>query len=127
MKLITTIQPRADGSVRLQGLDGIEYPFEREGNDLAGEIEHKPTILHAIGSGNFYPATEADEQEAQALLDEFVDTPDDEDGDEDEGDDTVDLNAPPVEGASANPQADAPPVEAAAKPKAAAKKTTRRA
>lgn len=77
MKLITIIRPRGDGTVSLKGLDGNTYIFEREGADLSCEIAHKPTVVHAIQTGNFYPATEGDEAAADQLMADEDGAPDD--------------------------------------------------
>ena len=57
MKLVTSIRPRLDGTVILDGLDGVAYVFAPDGyGELTAEVPHAATAQMALGSGNFYPA-----------------------------------------------------------------------
>lgn len=100
MKLLTTIQPRRDGTVTLAGKDGASYVFKDDGAGvLVCDIADEATIAHALALGTFEPAEEADFQKAEELLQAATATDDeaDADGGDDDGDDDVDFDAPPVE------------------------------
>lgn len=69
MKLQTSIPPRRDGTVTVQGLDGKAYVFASNAEgDLVGEIEHEPTVAHLLAGGSFMPADEADFDAALATM-----------------------------------------------------------
>lgn len=125
MKLQTSITPRRDGTIKLTGLDGVDYVFKADAsNDVVCDIEHGPTIVHLLSTRAdfFWPASEDDYAAAKVLLDDAdvdIDEPDDED-DDDDGDEP---KLPP--GADPLAEANTPPAVAPGKGKrvAAAKKT----
>ena len=69
MNLHTSIPPRKDGTVRVAGLNGVSYVFERDadGEELTAAVDHEPTAAHLLSSGMFYPASPADYTDALAL------------------------------------------------------------
>lgn len=91
MKLLTDIPPREDGVVVLQGVKAYEFKHDPEFNALACDIEDERDLALALGSGNFYPADEADEKRAMEIAEDT--------GEDDLDDDLAsDENAPPIEG-----------------------------
>lgn len=100
MKLETSIKPRADGSVRFIGLDGILYvgQFDSASGLLIVDVNHEPTLAWLLRTGNFFPANEADHDKAAVLIDLIKDpSAEDEDEPDDLEDDEVDPNALPLE------------------------------
>lgn len=97
MKLQTSIQPRRDGTLNVQGLDGKTNGFAKDGEGvLTGEVTDEATLAHLLAGGDFYPANPEDFDAAQALLPKL----DGDDGEGDDGDDTgdglpVEANSPP--------------------------------
>jgi hypothetical protein len=91
MKLQTSISPRRDGTVRLLGQDGKTYVFEADANgDMVCDVTHEPTIVHALDkrSDYFWPADEADHDEANRLISEANSSlvvADEDDEDDDDG------------------------------------------
>jgi hypothetical protein len=106
MKLQTSILPRKDGTVRLLGLDGVNYTFAPDANgDMVCDVTHEPTIVHALEkrSEYFWPADEADHDEANRLIAEAnssqVVADDDQDDDsDDDGPDGDTIIAPGSDG-----------------------------
>jgi len=89
MRLLTELPPRVDGVVLLQG--SREYEFKPAADGLACDIEDEADLALALGSGNFYPADEADEKRAMEIAEDT--------GEDDLDDDLAsDENAPPIEG-----------------------------
>lgn len=87
MKLHTSIPPRKDGTVRLMGLNGIGYVFERDDEgELTASVDHEPTAAHALAGGMFYPADQADYEEALTLTTPSPDKGSEGFGPDDEGD-----------------------------------------
>ena len=96
MKLQTSIKPRLDGTVIVDGKDGQTYTFEQdESGDLTGEIPHEETVAHLLAGGLFYPADPADFEAAVALA-ATANSPAEPEADEG-GEDEVDMTALPIE------------------------------
>lgn len=96
MKLITSIPPRRDGTVNVQGLDGLAYKFERNADgELSGDIEHQPTVVFLLAGGLFFPADAADYEEAIVLTTE-PDNGMDDDIDDDGPGLPIEANTPPA-------------------------------
>lgn len=110
MKLQTSIQPRRDGTLNVQGLDGKTYSFAKDADGvLTGEVSDEATVAHLLSSTDFYPANPEDFDAAQALLPQGDGEGDD--GEGEEGDNTG--NGLPVEANS--------PLKPLAAPKAGGK------
>lgn len=81
MKLLTTIQPRRDGTVIVEGpapkglgRQAKKYLFTPDDDGvLVCEIDDEPTLLMLLASGNFEPVDEADLDAAESLLAGAVD------------------------------------------------------
>lgn len=115
MKICTSIKPRRSGTVNLKGVSGKEYVFQVDANgDLSAEIEDKDDLANVLAMTDFFPAEDADMDQAQQLLRGLVggngqdqgdpdDDPDgdgdgdDDDDDDHDGDDAAQMNALPVE------------------------------
>ena len=68
MKLQTSITPRLDGTVIVEGADGETYTFTPdESGDLTGEISHPETLANLLVRGMFYPADPADFEAANEI------------------------------------------------------------
>ncbi len=122
MKLLTTIKPRRDGTVRVAGKDGktVHVFTPNEHGDLVCDIGDEATVarLLSLTSEDFQPADREDYARARALLQSTADDDaDDDDPDGDPDDDPVDPNAPPIEASTPPPPA-APLVPEAAPPAA---------
>lgn len=96
MKLLTTIIPYSDGTLKLEGLDGVVYdfvPHEASGLRVADVDDSGGAVAHWLKTGYFQPLDEADYAEAETLL-----VGDDADNDEDSDfDDDMHADAPPME------------------------------
>ena len=88
MKLATLIQPRADGTVIVHGLNGQDFTFERDADgELVCDVDHEKTAVHLLAGGNFYPADAQDHEAALGLLQSGQQGSDDgEYGPDDDGD-----------------------------------------
>lgn len=111
MKLQTSITPRRDGTVKVAGVDGVEYVFSAQSNgDLLCDVGDAAAIdLLQRQGDHFWPADDEAIERAEALLAQDLGAggdPDDEVIDPD--DETSDPNALPVE-------ANTPPVTAPGK------------
>lgn len=107
MKLQTSISLRRDGTIKLRGLDGAEYVFTADAQgDVVCDVTDDETVVHLLSTRAdfFWPASEADYDEAKRLLgdadlDDELDLPDDED-DEPElppgADPLAEANTPPA-------------------------------
>jgi hypothetical protein len=109
MKLETSHKLRLDGTVIVTGLDKKDYVFEPDADGMVScEVEHKETVAHLLKLDGFFPADEADHEQAAALLEQTSDS----DAEGDDGDDTDDkpanTNALPIE--SNTPPASIPKV-----------------
>lgn len=97
MLLQTSIKPRLDGSVLVQGEDKKTYKFENATNGVFPECEitHEPTIKRLMSLKTFFPADseQADLAIAKLRLDEAQEQSDSFDSD----DEFVEVNALPVE------------------------------
>lgn len=61
MKLITSIQPRRDGTVIARGNDGAVWEFKPEASgDLTCEVSDEVTVAILLSTGSFYPANDGD-------------------------------------------------------------------
>ena len=95
MKLQTSIQPRRDGTLNVQGLDGQAYTFLPDADGvLTGDVTHEPTVAHLLGTGNFYPEDPEDFDSALRLADPGGA---DEDAEVDGEDEDMPADAMPVE------------------------------
>lgn len=118
MKLSTSIPPRRDGTVRVEGLDKRTYLFMTDDSgELVGEVSHEPTVAFLLQGGLFYPADPGD-YDAALRLAGTGDDDGDVDGDHDE---EQDENAPPIEAGTPPKQASARAVSGRA-PRGAAKR-----
>ncbi len=89
MKLQTSIQPRRDGTLNVQGLDGKTYGFAKDAEGvLTGDVADEATVAHLLAGGDFYPENPEDYDAAQALLPKGDGEGDD--GEGEDGDDTGD-------------------------------------
>lgn len=95
MKLQTSIKPRRDGTVTVLGQDRQTYVFAAgPDGELTADVADEATVAHLLATGNFWPADEADQEQALELVKQAQKADEaDEDDDEDEADD----NALPVE------------------------------
>lgn len=81
MKLQTSIPPRRDGTVKVQGQDRQTYVFAAgPDGELACDVEDEATIAHLLATDQFYPANPEDADRALELVQSAS-----RDGDEDEG------------------------------------------
>ena len=87
MKLETTIPPRKDGTVIARFGEDV-YTFTADNGSLSCEVGKQEHVAFLLGTGNFYPAREADYAAATELLKQ-----DEEPEDEDE----PEVSGPPVE------------------------------
>ncbi len=71
MKLLTTIPPRANGTV-IARVPGNNTPYLFAGDDLSCDVEHDADAKYLLGLGQFVPACEADFSKASSLLDKPV-------------------------------------------------------
>lgn len=93
MKLQTSIKPRRDGTVTVLGQDRQTYVFAAgPDGELTAEVADQATVAHLLATGNFWPADEADQEQALLLVKQAQQA-DEAEEDEDEADD----NALPVE------------------------------
>jgi hypothetical protein len=84
MKLQTSIALRRDGTLKLRGLDGADYVFMADAQgDVVCDVTDEPTIVHLLSqrADFFWPASEADYDDAKRLLgdadlDDELDLPD---------------------------------------------------
>lgn len=107
MKLITTIQPRRDGTVTVRDAKGQPIVFKPDdAGVLTADVEDAALVGRLLLTNNFEPADEADHATAEALLRDAQPPGDDDDDDDD--DDLGDPDAPPVEGNTPPKPADAP-------------------
>lgn len=107
MKLQTSIKPRSNGTVKLQGQDGKAYLFEpNEDGDLVCDVTDEATVQHLLLTqpDTFWPFDDADYSAAEQLLQKAAedgDDGDDGDGDGDDGEQSnpnglpVESNTPP--------------------------------
>lgn len=97
MLLQTSIKPRLDGTVLVQGDDKKTYRFENAANGAFPECEitHEPTIKRLMSLKTFFPADseQADLAMAKLRLDEAQEQSDSFDGD----DESVEVSALPIE------------------------------
>jgi len=120
MKLQTSIKPRRDGSVGVTTAGGAVYRFLPDAaGDLCCEVEAAADIAFLLAPGDFFPASEADNDQAMALLQAAGgnDGDDGDDGDEFDLDDVDDdfgtgsapleANTPPAPQSAAQSDADA--------------------
>ena len=93
MKLQTSIKPRRDGTVTVLGQDRQTYVFAAgPDGELTADVADEATVAHLLATGNFWPADEADQEQALLLV-KRAQQADEAEEDEDEADD----NALPVE------------------------------
>lgn len=93
MKLQTSIKPRRDGTVTVLGQDRQTYVFAAgPDGELTADVADEATVAHLLATGNFWPADEADQEQALLLVKQAQQA-DEAEEDEDEADD----NALPVE------------------------------
>lgn len=93
MKLQTSIKPRRDGTVTVFGQDRQTYVFATgPDGELTADVADEATVAHLLATGNFWPADEADQEQALLLVKQAQQA-DEAEEDEDEADD----NALPVE------------------------------
>ena len=93
MKLQTSIKPRRDGTVSVLGQDRQTYVFAAgPDGELTADVADEATVAHLLATGNFWPADEADQEQALELVKQ-AQKADEAEEDEDEADD----NALPVE------------------------------
>lgn len=95
MKIETDIAPRKDGTVRVTTPSGM-IVFEPVNGALVADVRNDADLAFLLATGNFFPADEADHEQAQALIEEAAADAADQDGD-DLPDDDGDENATPVE------------------------------
>lgn len=96
MKLQTSIKPRRDGTVTVLGKDRQTYVFVAgPDGELTADVADEATVAHLLATGNFWPADEADQEQALELVKQAQKTDEDEGDEEDEDDEPVD--ALPVE------------------------------
>lgn len=97
MKLQTSIKPRRDGTVTVLGQDRQTYVFAAgPDGELTAEVADQATVAHLLATGNFWPADEADQEQALALVRQAQgDDEDEDDEDEPEGGLPVEANTPP--------------------------------
>lgn len=85
MKLITSIIPRRDGTVRVQGDNGETFVFERgAGGEMTGDVSDDATVARLIAGRLFWPAHAEDYDTAAAIAS----------GDDDAQDHEADADAP---------------------------------
>lgn len=98
MKLQTSIKPRLDGTVIVEGTDGQVYSFvQDESGDLTCDVPHVETVSGLLAGGLFYPADPADYEAAVALAATAQPADGDEAGDDDPEDDAAIMTALPIE------------------------------
>lgn len=101
MLLQTSLPPNSDGKLP-QEFGKVLYVFaENEHGELEANVEDDDHIAILLGTGDFYPATDEDYNEAVDLINSDSQDPDQDDGDE-ENDDNDDDFQSPVEGEEAN-------------------------
>lgn len=115
MKLQTSIPPRRDGTVKVNGQDRQTYVFVADGSgDLTCDVTDEATVAHLLDSKMFWPADPAEMDKALTLIkkpaNDGASNAEDDLGDGNDGndDDPVNLSALPIE-------ANTPPVPAARK------------
>lgn len=70
MKLIASIEPAEEGNIVAEfGDDKYEFTLDSNG-DISGEVSNDEHVALLLESGNFYPADEADFDQASDLLSE---------------------------------------------------------
>ncbi|THJ32405.1 hypothetical protein E8K88_11945 [Lampropedia aestuarii] len=68
MKLMSSLVPRKDGTV-LFAFGAATYKFLPAGQgQTVADVDDPEAVRHALATGNFYPASEEDEDAAEALL-----------------------------------------------------------
>lgn len=68
MKLLTSIPPRADGTVIVHAKDGKDCTFAAgPDGELVGEVEHEETLRELLRSERFFPADPADYDRAMEI------------------------------------------------------------
>lgn len=75
MKLLTTIPPRTDGTVKAR-IPGVEAPYIFEGDPLVCDVADKAHIKHLLGTKQFIPADQADFKTASEALQPNDEQPD---------------------------------------------------
>ena len=97
MKLQTSIKPRRDGTVTVLGQDRQTYVFAAgPDGELTADVADEATVAHLLATGNFWPADEADQEQALELVKQAQgDDEDEDDEDEPEGGLPVEANTPP--------------------------------
>ena len=97
MKLQTSIPPRRDGTVKVTGQDRQTYVFAAgPDGELTADVADEATVAHLLATGNFWPADEADQEQALELVKQAQgDDEDEDDEDEPEGGLPVEANTPP--------------------------------
>lgn len=101
MKLQTSIKPRRDGTVTVLGQDRQAYVFVADDDGLlTGDVADQATVAHLLATGNFWPADEADQEQALALVKEAEKAAQAEEGEDDDEDEPLDglpveANTPP--------------------------------
>lgn len=93
MILHTAIQARKDGTVVARGRSGAVYVFRPSGDgEMACDVGHVEDVADLLATGRFYPALEADFDQALALT-----KPDGLDDDDDADDGNTRADQLPVE------------------------------
>lgn len=125
MKLQTSIPPRRDGTVKVNGQDRQTYVFVADDSgDLTCDVFDEATVAKLLDSKMFWPADPAEMDKALTLIKKPAtdggSNADDGLGDGNDDDDQVNLSALPIE-------ANTPPAPAARKTaaKAGAKTATK--
>ena len=129
MLLQTTIKPRRDGTVTVEGAKK-KFIFQADANgDLVCEVDDEALVVALLKGEQFMPVNEEDFGIAIELTQKGAEEDDDDlpvgdgDGPDDEDDDPVDPNALPLEGVGAG---ETLPVEDPAPAPAAPKTVSRR-
>ena len=69
MKLTTSIQPRRDGTVTATAPGGDKFVFKAgPSGDLECDVADEAAIAALLQTGNFYPADEADFEQALSVI-----------------------------------------------------------
>lgn len=100
MKLATEIKPRADGTLKVDAVSGgVVYEFTPHPKDdgvMICDVRDDKTVAMLLSTGNFFPASEKDDERAEQILQSMQ-----EQDAAAADDDAADPNAPLVEGEQA--------------------------
>lgn len=96
MKLQTSIKPRRDGTVTVLGQDRQTYVFVADDEGLlSADVADEATVAALLATGNFWPADEADQEQALELVKQAQGDDDEDDEEEPQDGLPVEANTPP--------------------------------